>query len=167
MFWNAQVESVGGPHHLSSGVDVAVDGCLPRVSGARCTERNEYVAVFLPLTPRAGCSRRVRAAGEAPIRAPGMWKDPVPLEYPLASLALRARINIMLRPRRHDILDPGYCHGARSRGIRGPGHTDCHIQGWVLAQLDLPLQGPWLSVVVVLYCGSMDSVSIRWLHCGK
>lgn len=142
MFWNAQVESEGGPHHLSSGVDVAVYGCLPRVSGARCTERNESAAVFLPLTPRAGCSRRVRAAGEAPICAPGMREHLVPLEHPLASLALRARLNVMLRPGRYDILNPGNCHCAGSRGIRGPSHTDCHIQDWVLAQQDLPRQRP-------------------------
>lgn len=35
------------------------------------------------------------------------------------------------------------------------------------SQQDLPLQGPWLFVVVVLYCGSMNPVSIRWLHCGE
>lgn len=91
----------------------------------------------------------------------------MPLEYPLASLALRARINIVLRPGRHDILNSGDCHGTRGRGIRGPSHTDCHIQGWVVAQQDLPLQGLWLLVVVVLYRGSMDAVSIRWLHCGE
>lgn len=91
----------------------------------------------------------------------------MPLEYPLAPLALRARINIMLRPGRHDILDPGNCHCARSRGIWGPSHTDGHIQGWVGARQDLPRQRPWGFVVVVLYSGSVDAVSILRLHCDE
>lgn len=36
-----------------------------------------------------------------------------------------------------------------------------------LRRQDVPRQGPWLFVVVVLCCGSTDDVSILWLHCGE
>lgn len=76
-----------------------------------------------------------------------MWEILVPSEDPLAPLALRARINVMLGTGRHNILYPGDCHGARSRGIRGPSHADGRVQDWVLAQAGLAATRP------VAFCG--------------
>lgn len=130
-----------------------------RCSGMRRWSRWQVPTTYPPalmsqcmtaLSPRAGCSCRVGAGREAPIRTPGMWEDLVSFEDPLASLAslaLRARINVMLRTRRDDILYSRNCHGARSRRIRGPSHTDGHIQIWVLAQAGRAATRP------VAFCG--------------